>query len=159
MKKCSKCSVEKDLSCFYFRKDTGRYRTHCKSCIRVASDEYKNNNKDRAKQIKRRWYEKNAEKISEFNKTVEGRFHTYKRSAKRRGIDFGLTFDQFDDMIDSACHWCGDSSQGIDRIGNSLGYFPENCASCCEFCNKAKMDNDKSLFLERVEKIFRRHLK
>lgn len=36
-KKCRLCGIEKPLSEFYFRKDSGHYRSECKQCLRWLS--------------------------------------------------------------------------------------------------------------------------
>lgn len=44
---------------------------------------------------------------------------------------------------------------GIDRINNdtSVGYDVDNCAPCCEYCNRIKLDKTEKDFLEHIEKI------
>lgn len=34
LKKCRICGIEKPLTDFYFRKDSGHYRSECKSCLK-----------------------------------------------------------------------------------------------------------------------------
>lgn len=40
MRKCSKCGIEKPLNDYYFRKDTNRYFTICKSCCKNKQKKY-----------------------------------------------------------------------------------------------------------------------
>lgn len=40
MRKCSKCNIEKPLSDYYFRKDTNKYLTICKSCCKNKQKKY-----------------------------------------------------------------------------------------------------------------------
>lgn len=77
--------------------------------------------------------------------------YQYVYDAKRRGLDFALTREEFDDLISKKCHYCGGlpsnlkstrtlkrSYNGIDRMNNKLGYAIANCVSCCYQCNWAK---------------------
>lgn len=102
-------------------------------------------------------------------------YDEYKRNAKKRNIDFNLTFEEFDDITNKKCHYCnsepkeislkhikryGNSSQpnitknGIDRLDNELGYNIDNCVPCCEKCNKIKRDMSLEDFIEQVNKIY-----
>jgi 5-methylcytosine-specific restriction endonuclease McrA len=77
----------------------------------------------------------------------------YKRSAKKRGLVFELSNDEFKSMTGSPCHYCGHPPStirnfgnanggfifnGIDRKDNALGYTIDNCVPCCFVCNRAK---------------------
>lgn len=96
----------------------------------------------------------------------------YKGNAKKRNLDFSLSKDEFKLLINNNCYYCGalpeisiftSSSEnrrdrelvynGIDRINNSLGYFLENCVSCCFLCNSAKSDLDHVKFLEWIKRL------
>lgn len=47
-------------------------------------------------------------------------------------------------LIISNCSYCGKESNwpngrnGIDRVDSNVDYYPENCVSCCKFCNASK---------------------
>jgi len=83
--------------------------------------------------------------------------HNYQGAAKRRGYDFLLTKEEFYNLIQSNCYYCGakpsmihkgtprimmDTSDfkynGIDRKDNAQGYTKDNCVPCCKICNTAK---------------------
>jgi 5-methylcytosine-specific restriction endonuclease McrA len=91
----------------------------------------------------RAWRERNKEK---FRMTLRlGKYTRLKYAAKRRGIAFTLTRDEFISVRNGAnCHYCGgplpDYGHGIDRKDSSHGYTPENVAPCCQICNVAKGD-------------------
>ena len=55
IKRCSKCDNEKELSEFTFRKETQKYGTQCRGCIRLINKEYRNMNKEEIR-IRRRNY-------------------------------------------------------------------------------------------------------
>ena len=90
------------------------------------------------------------------NGLINKYFYNYKQGAKYRNIDFSILFDEFLLLINNNCFYCGESpslheywkfqkrksyfllANGIDRINNNLGYFKDNCVSCCTICNLAK---------------------
>lgn len=80
----------------------------------------------------------------------------YKRVAKRKGHSFDLTEEQFKELTQQDCHYCGTKPEnisgqnrcngiyiynGIDRIDNNKGYILENSVPCCKRCNTAKNDS------------------
>ena len=90
MKVCSKCKVEKPLDCFYFRKDTGKYKTYCKTCHSAACKsryesikdtelhkskvrDYYLNNSDRIKARAAKWEAEN------WNKAQERKAESYRK--------------------------------------------------------------------------------
>jgi hypothetical protein len=95
-------------------------------------------------------------------------YRQYIRGAKSRKHEFSLSFDEFMNIVNKNCFYCGDlpstkchamngkSSMlfnGIDRINNSIGYIKENCVSCCSICNRAKRDmllEDWKLWINRI---------
>jgi len=88
--------------------------------------------------------------VSAFNQLL----YNYKRSAEKRGYDFLLTNNQFKNLVESPCLYCGSHREtkaprskgtngdyfytGIDRVNNNLGYTVANSAPCCKQCNIAK---------------------
>lgn len=77
----------------------------------------------------------------------------YKYHAKERNLSFSLTKEQFRSLTSGQCHYCGRGPcktivgkwstssydyNGIDRKNNDLGYFLDNCVTCCYICNKSK---------------------
>lgn len=67
MKTCSKCGKEKSEERFYFRKDTGKYRSDCKDCCNKRNMNWGQNNKDKRKAICSRYYLNNSEEILKRN--------------------------------------------------------------------------------------------
>lgn len=92
-------------------------------------------------------------------------YRRYMASAKKRHIQFELSFEEFIEMAKSNCYYCKSAPQqvlslkytkgknigkerlngsfvynGIDRVDNSLGYLKSNSAACCVICNRAKLD-------------------
>jgi len=67
-----------------------------------------------------------------------GRFN-----AKKRGLSWELTVDQYRELISKDCVYCGCSLYwqtgcSLDRIDNAKGYTMDNVLPCCNFCNKLR---------------------
>lgn len=94
-------------------------------------------------------------------------FGSYKRNAKKRGLVFSLTKEQFIDITSGNCYFCSTPPSpmtrnhikgiylcnGIDRIDSFLGYTMENCKPCCSECNYLKGNRSNEEFISRVRKI------
>ena len=94
---------------------------------------------------------------------------SYKRHAKRRGLEWLLTRKDVTLLIRERCHYCGAwptntkrtknsidglPYNGIDRVDSGSGYTRENAVTCCEMCNKAKRDYDIKTFLTWVRRVY-----
>jgi hypothetical protein len=98
--------------------------------------------------------------------------------AKRRGLNFELSKDEFRKLTQGNCFYCGakpkrDFSKangkrfyngsylynGIDRINNKKGYTMDNCVTCCYECNKMKGTFGIEFFLNRIGEIYNYHLR
>lgn len=76
LKKCNKCELEKDLSEFYFRKDSGKHRNSCISCEKNRLKVYYSENSDTRKYACAKYYNENKE---EYNK----KYAKYRKTEKR----------------------------------------------------------------------------
>jgi hypothetical protein len=90
----------------------------------------------------KRWRKENNDSVSKYNRTLEVRFRHSERIAKRRRIEWKLSFQEFIDICSKPCHYClnklSDATKtcaGIDRIDNNLGYIPSNIIPSCKVCN------------------------
>lgn len=98
----------------------------------------------------------------------------YKYSAKKRGIEFWLSFEQAMTLFKGMCHYCGDlPSQvartgyphgdfvysGIDRVDNEQGYLLKNCVSCCGRCNYAKHEDTPEQFKAWLKRAYEYNFK
>jgi hypothetical protein len=87
----------------------------------------------------------------------------YKNGARRRDLIWGLSNQDFDDIVRKDCVYCGRppsnvranqnktgsfTYSGIDRIDNKIGYILSNVVPCCKHCNRAKSDISKQEFLD-----------
>lgn len=87
----------------------------------------------------------------------------YKLSAKKKGLEFSISFEKFIDITSLNCFYCGSEPKnikvdgkirktqykynGLDRMDNSKGYIEGNVAPCCKMCNMAKKDMAIDKFL------------
>jgi hypothetical protein len=93
----------------------------------------------------------------------------YKKSAKRRGYNYNLTEEQFKEITQKDCYYCGAKPKqiskgkkstngtytynGIDRIDNTKGYAIDNIVPCCLNCNTAKGTKTIQEFKEWVRRL------
>ena len=91
----------------------------------------------------------------------------YQSRAKEKSLSFALTKEQFKDLMDSDCYYCGGEPknsflqhgkpisvyQGIDRLDNTKGYTPDNVVPCCIRCNKMKKVLSHDEFVTHILKI------
>jgi hypothetical protein len=107
--------------------------------------------------MNKKWYKNNREKINirtkKYNHTLKGNFIRYKTGAKRRGLIFELTLDEFSKIINKPCYYCGSEGYGIDRLDSSIGYLKSNIVPCCSMCNYMKNNYSEEDFVNQCIKI------
>lgn len=78
----------------------------------------------------------------EYRRTPRGKFVQLRANAKHRNIEFLLTEQEFLDVQDQPCTYCGsdlpEASYGLDRKDSTLGYTKDNVVPCCGPCNRIK---------------------
>ena len=80
----------------------------------------------------------------------------YKSKAKKKGVSFELSKEDWESLIVGKCGYCKRSPTtwfGIDRKVPSLGYVLENVVSCCYDCNLDKSEDDVETMKERNRRI------
>lgn len=104
-------------------------------------------------------------------------FSSYVQRAKKKNIDFEFSKEQFIELTQNNCYYCGRKPRttiglitgktkkrnrngefiynGIDRVDSSKGYTKDNCVTCCEICNKAKRDLSQIEFLQWIEDLIK----
>jgi len=79
---------------------------------------------------------------SQRDQTPQSRWKTAKRTAKRRGLDWGINFVDYKKTLVLPCEYCdgitGTTGSALDRKNNDLGYILDNIAPCCGRCNRIK---------------------
>lgn len=93
-------------------------------------------------------------------------FAQYQSSASKRNLEFELSIEHFEKLINSKCAYCGSAphnrtrgkntitTNGIDRIDNNKGYTIENSTPCCKLCNISKASLTVVEFLDMIKKIY-----
>lgn len=95
-------------------------------------------------------------------------FGAYERGAKDRDLEFSLTKQQFVELTQRNCYYCGIEPysiyksrgngryiyNGIDRVNNTQGYSIENCVPCCKNCNYAKGTKTQSEFFKWLKRAY-----
>jgi hypothetical protein len=95
--------------------------------------------------------------------------NTYSGGARRRGLRFELSNDEFYRLARSVCYYCGTPPRersfrgngytyrsivnGIDRANNDIGYTRKNSVPCCTDCNYLKHTRNKRGFLSHIRRI------
>ena len=135
-KKCSKCGQRRPVEKFYRdKRSKDGYESQCKLCRSIAQKSRRSGSKSR--------------------------FSRYKSRAKRDGIIFKLSYEEFKKITDQSCFYCGTYSEnsvkdfcGIDRVNSSKGYIKGNIVPCCNVCNMMKGIMYQQEFLDKVEEIY-----
>lgn len=90
----------------------------------------------------------------------------YKRGAHSRDLEFNLTKEEFNFITSQNCYYCNAEPiekgngrhkiklNGVDRIDNDVGYFIDNCVSCCTNCNFIKSNKSLEEFYDLISKIY-----
>lgn len=87
----------------------------------------------------------------EFYSVKKKFYDNYRSSAKRRNHVFELSVEQFFELMDLPCYYCGTEKSlkshrqnyeyfhnGIDRMDNTKGYTLKNSVTACKICNNSK---------------------
>lgn len=87
--------------------------------------------------------------------TRRGKYQDYKNTAKKRGIEFKLTEEEFLLFWQKPCRYCGSEmiTIGLDRVDSDMGYIIDNIVPCCRTCNWMKKNIPKEIFIEHCRKI------
>lgn len=80
------------------------------------------------------------------------------RSARKKGLEFGLTEEEYNALTSGTCVFChrpstDEHKNGIDRVDPASGYLPGNCVTCCGQCNIAKKRMSADEFVARARDI------
>lgn len=142
-----------------------------KAAHREQQKRWRKNNLEKAKEIVKKYREKNKDKISKqksewlkiYRSTQLGRAYNlingYRQNDKKynRG-KCTLTVDWMLENVfnGQTCHYCGKTDWtklGCDRIDNSLPHTPDNCVPCCCDCNKKKARYGYDGFMKMIGKV------
>ena len=91
------------------------------------------------------------------NRAFKQRLHSIQGNAKGRGLNISLTEEQIKDLLKQDCYYCGQhNANGIDRIDSNGDYTIDNVVPCCGVCNVMKNKFSLNVFLDKINKIYKR---
>lgn len=79
---------------------------------------------------------------AKFTRTIKNRLTDNIRTAKKRGLEWSISLEQFEALTKKQCHYCNnklpETKTGLDRKDSNLGYNINNVVPCCRYCNQIK---------------------
>jgi hypothetical protein len=118
-----------------------------------------------------REYHKNKEVLPYSEYVINLKYGHYKRGAEKRGLEFGLSKEEFAILLQEPCHYCGTERSnvynqhqrigrneefrynGIDRKDNEIGYVSSNVVSSCVVCNRGKNSMSYEEYVEWIKSV------
>lgn len=149
IKRCFKCKNVLPLDNFWRQHNSKiGFFASCKHCCLPKYERRKQSES----------YKRHAQDVG---KKPKVRFRHGADSAKRRGYEWKLTFEEYEIFIQLPCHYCGgrldQCGTGLDRKDNGHVYDLEHCVPCCGRCNTTFMHNfnyqEKLILSECIRKI------
>jgi hypothetical protein len=98
-------------------------------------------------------------RTSYLSKSSRKSYKDYKVISKERKIEFMLSEQEYNNLINGICYLCGiknsnKHTNGIDRVDNTIRtYSLENCKTCCGHCNLMKGTYTYDDFIEKCYQI------
>jgi hypothetical protein len=115
--------------------------------------------------------QKNRNKLNLGLANMRQKIINYKIGAERRKLEYNLTEEQFAEITQQNCYYCGAKPgnianaktsfgeyiyNGLDRIDNTKGYMIDNVVSCCKHCNIAKNTFTLKEFKDWIKRIYKK---
>jgi len=89
-----------------------------------------------------------------FTKAENKKYSAYLNRAKSKEFEFEFTKDEFINLINTPCIYCGVVKlNGLDRIDSSKGYTKSNTQPCCGDCNIAKHTKSHEEYLDFIRRV------
>jgi hypothetical protein len=143
------CGAEFEAVTGYIRRRQNAARFACNSCLRKKKD--------------KEWFW--SYRIAEM-----------RSNAKSRGLQWALSDEQAQAIMQQSCSYCGSSptersrnrqdkdrsmvtvsAGSIDRVDSDLGYSEGNCVPCCDRCNQMKSDLATNDFMDWSQRVYVKH--
>lgn len=116
------------------------------------------NNAKRTKSVQefKQWIIRVHNKSGNSNPIIYKKYNcaSYAKRSIKRGIEFKLLPNEFNNLIGNPCHYCNQYSFGIDRLDSKIGYELNNCVPCCAECNKAKLTLTVNQFNKLIQLLY-----
>lgn len=158
MKVCIDCGIEKELSEFYFRKDSQKYREECKDCFKKNRRNFYKNNNHRICLERKNYRETFPWRITltDIKKRCNNPKNNHYYCYGKRGIKCLITEEELEKL------WFRDSAYlmekpSIDREDNDGNYTLENCRYMelsKNVARKTNNENKKSIFQFTKNSVF-----
>jgi hypothetical protein len=89
-------------------------------------------------------------------------YNFYKQRALEKKLDFSITKDDYENIIQNNCFLCGKQSDenntnGIDRMNSKKGYVLDNINACCGECNYMKNVWEYDEFINKLVAIYEKN--
>jgi hypothetical protein len=139
------------------------YRMRHPESIRLSRKRYNERHKDVLRMKRRLYRVKNRVikppriRLTTQEREFNERLNKYKRNARIRNYDFLLSSEDFRQLLDTPCYYCGGAGGGVDRVDNSIGYVLDNVVACCRACNWTKRILSKQAFIKICIAVAKRH--
>lgn len=111
-------------------------------------------------EYERKWYrtDQGYLAVQKHKLTPKRRFSSYLSVIRIKKYVNELTLEKFAEITSYPCVYCGEFSKsychtGIDRIDSKQGYILDNIVSCCDICNKMKLNLSIDEFLSHMRKV------
>ena len=148
-KYCIKCGELKPLTEYYFRKDSGRYRTECKDCRIGRTKEYYQENRDYILEQKKQYHVDNRGHILEYKKQYQrdnrDRINEYRRNKYHTDDAFRIA-DNLRGRLRHALE-----SQGVTKYGNTMslvGCSPEWLVAWLNYTESVYCNEDEDTHID-----------
>ena len=125
----------------------------CRDCKKEEGRKWNEDNKERRREISRRYREQNGTTVTRaahvYHRSFKGKHDVLKSKTKLEKIskhDPILKLRFYTELIrDNECHYCcgplNPTSHSLDAIDNGLGHASFNVVPCCKSCNQKKMND------------------
>ncbi len=155
-KKCTKCKQIKFVTEFYHNKSSKDGLCYqCKKCHNKTTIDWDKNNKEKRKEIKRRWREKNRDELKKYSKEHYESNKDYYRDWHLKK-HYNISLQDYEKMVEiqnSCCAICKCTCKNlvIDHCHNT-GLIRE---LLCNNCNTGigLLKNDTEIFLNAIHYI------
>jgi hypothetical protein len=149
---CKKCHCEKGINRCKLCKKLYQHGWYLKNKLRL-------NELGKIHRIKHKGEISNWKKL--YNRTLHGRYTKSKILAKYRHLDWELSENQYEKLINNqVCYYCAgklpEAGLGLDRKDNRKGYTLSNVVPCCKVCNALKSSFIKYEEFKEIRKYLKR---
>lgn len=167
---CMDCRKELNILYSTVKKEGNR----CISCSNKLNANKENRYKPHTKEAKEKMSKNSSNKLGFREASINRTINSVQGSARKRGLEYTLTREEFIKLTSSNCFYCGSEPKnickslsskgkygnngdyiynGIDRIDQNKGYIIENCVPCCKTCNWAKGEKTLEEFMIWIKNI------